>query len=133
MKPIPEWFKKDLKMVDENYFVVYNQFYDYFEIKRRIHIHYFKERTKKWAEVNHLATVGVFKVLNTTAIDSLLKRKKIGLKFNYKENPKKYWDWVAKQEKEARQKAKDMAIDHMTEGVIRIENIGKSQLYDMGG
>lgn len=84
MRPIPTWFERDLALIDPEYFVVYNDHYDYFEIKRKMSFSrkveipgsatadgrvLRKDQLLKVAMRN--PTVAVFKILNDAALLNL--------------------------------------------------------------
>lgn len=79
MMLIPEWFAKELAIVDDAYYVFPNENYQYFEIKRRMDIDRKDKENGKRVRIKD-PTVAVFKSLNDDALLSIRKRKYIGRK-----------------------------------------------------
>lgn len=121
MKPIPRWFERELKLLDPKYFVVYNDHYDYFEIKHTVRmIRHGKELISK----PNLAT---FKVLNDAAMTNLRYRKHLGLKFQG--DTDKYLNWIRSMNKESKAKSRQLGLEMMTEGYMRIYNLGRKTYF----
>jgi len=123
---IPRWFVRELEIIDPTYYVVPNEEYQYYEIKRKIEI----SRTDR-ESANHILiyhpTVAVFKTLNEDALLSLRKRKYIGLKF--RQNMREYAKSIVRENKEAKKKAIEIARERTAEGLIRIFNWGRKKYY----
>lgn len=114
---VPTWFTKDLELIDPTYFVFPNEEYQYFEIRKRMDIDRKDKINKKSVHIKD-PTVAVFKSLNDDALISLRRRKYIGLK--YKQDTLGYLRDIKRQNKEAQQKAIEIAREQMTEGFMRI-------------
>lgn len=123
---IPEWFVKDLEVIDTTYFVVPNEEFGYFEIKKRLDI----ERKDKINGVKVRVkdpTVAVFKSLNEDALLSLRKRKYDGLR--YRQDMMAYLKDIKRHNEESRKKAIEIAREQVAEGFIKIFNWGKKKYY----
>jgi len=124
LRTVPNWFKKDLKIIDPNYRAIYNPEYDLFEIKNRIEIR--KANVPKWLVFN----LAVFKELNEEALTNLRYRKYLGRKYSKKGE---YLKWIQSMNSEAKLKRRQLALERMAEGFIKIQNFGKKKYFDFGG
>ena len=72
----PKWFLKDLEIIDPTYFPFWNEKMGYWEMKKKMDIHYIKGRHDY-----HVVdpTIGVFKELNNNALDNIRYRKQLSL------------------------------------------------------
>ena len=77
---VPEWFKRDLKIIDPTYYVFENYNYNYYEIRKNFHWFNGTDRTEHWAS----PSLANFKLLNNAALDSLRERKQKGRQFERK-------------------------------------------------
>lgn len=124
LRPIPEWWKKDLKRLDPNYTTVYNPEYDVFEIKSREAIR--KGNVPKWLVFN----LAIFKELNEEALTNLRYRKWLGRKYTTTAERIK---WIKEMNEEAKAKRREIALEMIAEGFIRIHNFGRKKYFDFGG
>lgn len=120
MRP-PRWFEKELSFIDSTYFIAYNKKYQYYEIKKRMNI------IKDGRFVVTQPTLAVFKRLNDNALNNLRERKYMGRK--YSGDPKKYLGYINSLNKEAKQKKRDLALEMMAEGYLKIHNLGRKKLF----
>lgn len=126
MESPPKWFLDELEIIDPTYFVVRNEDYQYYEIKRKMDIDRKDKDNGKRVRI-HNPTVAVFHTLNDEALLSIRRRKYIGLQ--YKQDSMAYLKDIQKQNKEAREKAKQIAREQMAEGYMRIYNLGRKKYY----
>ena len=121
MKIVPNWFKRELKILDPKYYVVYNDHYNYFEIKHTVRI------IRHGREFISRPNLAVFKVLNDAAMTNLRKRKYVGRKFQG--DTKKYLNWIRRNNEEAKEKKRQIGLEMMTEGYMRIHNLGRRTYF----
>ncbi len=136
MRPIPTWFERDLALIDPEYFVVYNDHYDYFEIKRKMSFSrkveipgsatadgrvLRKDQLLKVAMRN--PTVAVFKILNDAALLNLRERKYIGRKFHRAFNETAFLDWIVRQNRDAKEKKEQLAAEMIAEGFMEMHRL----------
>ena len=123
---VPNWFSRELKIIDPLYFVEWNTHYEYWEIKRKMTERYVDVR--KGIAIKFVnPTVGVFRYLNDTALNNLRERKYLSRRYP----GTKYVDWLLSQAKDAKEKKRELALEMTTEGFMRIMNYGKSKMFDM--
>ena len=120
MRP-PDWFTKDLKIIDPTYYVVFNRKYEYYEIKKQMNI------VRNGELVVVKPTLAVFHKLNERALDNLRQRKHMGLK--YGGDPMKYLNYLNELNKEAKKKKQQFAIETMAEGYMRIHNLERRKIF----
>jgi hypothetical protein len=122
MRAIPDFFVRDLEIIDPTYFVKYNQLYNYFEIKKEMEV----ERKDKERGIRvriKNPTVAVFRSLNEAALNNLRKRKYEGLKYARKHDSDEYLNDIIRSNKEAKKKKEQIALEMVAEGMIKIDNI----------
>lgn len=120
----PNWFLKDLEIIDKSYFPAWNEKMGYWEIKKKMHeYHLFKGFMMEIKD----PTIGVFKELNNNALDNIRQRRILSLKYP----GKSYYNWILDQAKESREKKSALAVEMATEGMMKILNLGKSKQFDM--
>ena len=113
MATVNKCFKRDLRVLDPNYFVRYNSEYQYYEIKKKMDV----LRTDKDNGVRVKIkdpTVAVFHHLNDSAIQNMKERKFLGRKYE----GEKYIQWIARRNKESRAKKKQIAREMVAEGFM---------------
>ena len=121
------WFLKELECIDPSYRVVYNEMYRYYEIKKDLDIYRTDKVNGKTVRLKN-PTVAVFHVLNDDALESLRRRKRVGLK--YHQNSLAYLEDIKRQNNEAKRKAKELAREQQAEGWMRAYNWGKKKYFD---
>ena len=121
------WWKRELACIDPTYRVVYNEMYRYYEIKKELDIYRTDKGNGKTVRLQN-PTVAVFHTLDNDALDSLRRRKRVGLK--YHTNSLAYLEDIKRQNREAKRKARELAIEQQAEGWMKIENWGKKQYFD---
>lgn len=126
MESPPKWFVDELQIIDPTYFVVANEDYQYYEIKKKMDIDRVDKENGKHVRV-HNPTVAVFHTLNDDALLSIRRRKYIGLQ--YRQDTMAYLKDIQKQNREAKAKAKQIAREMMAEGYMRIYNLGRKRYY----
>lgn len=120
MRP-PRWFERELKIIDDTYFVVFNKMYEYYEIKKEMNV------VKNGELVVVKPTLAVFRRLNDGALNNLRERKYMGRK--YAGDPKKYLNYINSLNEEAKKKKQQLAIEIMSEGYMRIHNLGRTKIF----
>lgn len=128
---VPEWFKKELEVIDPRYFVIYNDKFDYYQVKHRFeYVVVVDGRLNKREGEAALAT---YTHLNDSAVTDMRRRKQIGLKFQRTYNPNAYLQWIKAMNREANQKAHRLALEMTAEGLMKIYNFDRVKQYDMMG
>ncbi len=113
MATVNKCFKRDLQVLDPNYFIRYNSEYQYYEIKRKMSVN----RTDKDNGIRVKIkdpTVAVFHHLNDSAIQNMQERKFLGRKYD----GEKYLKWIKDRNKESRAKKKQIAREMVAEGFM---------------
>ena len=123
----PKWFLRELKIIDPKYFVAYNRRYDYFEIRWKVH--FYKEVKGKYVEHRSQPTLATFRHLNDAALTNLRERKKLGEQFERKHDSNKYLQWIQELNREAKAKKQELALETITEGFMRIYNVGRRKMF----
>ena len=121
------WFLKELACIDPSYSVVYNEAYRYYEIKKGLDIYRTDKQNGKTVRLKN-PTVAVFHTLDESALDSLRRRKRVGLK--YHTNSLAYLEDIRKQNNEAKRKARELALEQQAEGWMKIHNWGKKRHFE---
>jgi len=117
----PRWFERELEIIDDTYYVVFNKRYEYYEIKKQMNV------IKDGRLVVVKPTLAVFRRLNGKALDNLRERKFMGRK--YAGDPKKYLNYLNSLNVEAKKKKQQLAIEMMSEGYVRIHNLGRRKIF----
>lgn len=120
MRP-PDWFTRELRIIDDTYYVVFNKNYEYYEIKKQMNV------VKDGDLVVVKPTLAVFRRLNDRALNNLRERKFMGRK--YAGDPKKYLNYLNSLNVESKKKKQQLALETMTEGYIRIHNLGRKKIF----
>ena len=116
-----KWFERELQIIDDSYFVVFNKMYQYYEIKKQMNV------VKNGELVVVRPTLAVFRKLNDKALNNLRERKYMGRK--YAGDPEKYLNYLNSLNEEAKKKKQQLAIEIMAEGYMRIHNLGRKQIF----
>jgi len=116
---IPKWWTRELRIIDPKYRAIWNDRYRYY------HIQYFNGPLKRWTNI------GTYRYLNDNALEDMRRRKRLGLKL--RGDPEVYMRWMREQENESKRKEKEIAEDMITEGYMKIHEVGRKQTFDMGG
>lgn len=117
MESVPRWFKRELRMVDERYYV---------EVDEQARIYRILMKSDVVVESPMLGsyrivgpkTVDVFQHCNANAIMHLRYRKWLGRKMKIIENPRAEMAFMQAQEKAAKDKEMRLAYDMMAEGLM---------------
>lgn len=117
----PRWFERELKAIDSTYFAVFNKKYHYYEIKKEMNV----VRDGKLVVVK--PTLAVFRRLNETSLNNLRERKYMGRK--YAGDPMKYLNYLNSLNVESKKKKQKLALETMTEGYMRIHNLGRKKIF----
>lgn len=120
MRP-PSWFERELQIIDDTYFVVFNKEYEYYEIKKQMNV------VKDGRLVVVKPTLAVFRRLNDGALNNLRERKYVGRK--YAGDSEKYLNYLNSLNEEAKKKKQQLAIETMAEGYMRIHNLGRKTIF----
>ena len=127
---VPEWFKKELEVIDPRYFVVYNPDYNYFQVRHRFE--YVVVTNGGLNKREGEAALATYTHLNDSAITDMRRRKQIGLKFQRTYNPNAYLQWIKAMNREAQQKAHRLALEMAAEGFMKIYQSQTTQAFDIG-
>ena len=122
---VPEWFKKELKIIDPTYYVFPNEKYNYYEIRKDFHWYNGNEGTEHRAS----PSLANFKLLNNAALDSLRERKRRGLQFERKYYKDKVLREIERENREIREKNKEEALEMMTEGFMKIDQLERRRMF----
>jgi len=120
MRP-PKWFERELQIIDDTYFVVFNKIYKYYEIKKQMNV------VRDGELVVAKPTLAVFRRLNERALDNLRQRKFMGRK--YSGDPKKYLNYLNSLNVESKKKKRHLAMEMMAEGYVRIHNLERRKIF----
>jgi len=120
LRPL-KWFTRELEIIDPTYFVVFNKNYQYYEIKKEMNV------IRDGELVVVRPTLAVFKRLNDRALNNLRERKYVGRK--YSRDPMLYLKYLNSLNEEAKKKKKELAIETMAEGYMRIHNLGRRKIF----
>lgn len=115
---VPKWWADELALIDPTYFLVYNQEYDYFTVTKKVR--YLYEQNGEYGKVERDIPLATFRNLNDAALNNLRERKAVGRKFERESNPTAYLDWIKGEGREARKKARELALEMQAEGLIKI-------------
>jgi len=127
-KVVPAWFLRDLKVIDPSYFVDWNQHYEYFEIKRKMHQEVKDKHTGKRA-VFHDPVVATHFTLTPKAIESMKKRQYLGRMHS----GTKYLNWIVSQNKIEKEKRKLVNRILLAEAMIDFHKFSGKHSVTMGG
>ena len=126
MATVNKCFKRDLKIIDESYYVVHNPWFNYFEIKKKMNIlRTDKEKGRKVKIKNPTLAIFFPWEMNDVALNNLRKRKWVGRQ----QRGDSYINDIAKRNKEARAKGKLIAQEMQVEGHMRRHNWGRKKIY----
>lgn len=132
----PEWFLKELAVIDSSYFLFFNEEYQYWEVKKRMDFNRkIGENVASNIQLRARAknpTVAVFKRLNDDAILEMRKRKYLGLKHNRLYREDDYINWIIQQNREAKSKKKELADEMVADGAMRWFKARHSHQVDYG-
>ena len=117
----PKWFARELQIIDDTYFVVFNKMYEYYEIKKQMNV------VQNGELVVVKPTLAVFRKLNDRALNNLRERKYEGRK--YAGDSEKYLNHLNALNEEAKKKKQKLAVEMMAEGYVRIHNLGRKQIF----
>ncbi len=129
----PEWWVKELAIIDRRYKVVYIPEYDYWSIK--LTTPYYMEQDGDLRRFEKTTSLATFRILNDAALENLRSRKRLGDIFARANNPNAYLDWIVRMNKEARAKEIELGIEMQVEGFMEIEkyvNRGKHTISSGG-
>jgi len=121
MPLIPDWFERELKVLDDSYFVEYHRNYNYYVIKKKLNKleRGYLQETEVW-----LAT---YPRLNDRAMANLRYRKWLGRKLEGE--PEKYFRYLKNLNKEAKEKAKELGYEMMAEGLMKIHQYERRKIF----
>lgn len=133
---VPEWFKKELALIDPLLFAWWNPMYDYWEIKvdttdiagRKIEIN-----PEKQVQIrNKYPTIDVAHVLDQRVLHDLRKRR-----FDRLADPSRdgsgFLKFIRERQKEAREKKRKLAMEMIAEGLVKMDRAENTKTFIMGG
>jgi len=124
MEPIPNWFKRELRTVDERYYIEADESAQIYRIMLMADV-VVESPFRGSYRITGPKTVDVFQHLNADAIMHLRYRKWLGRRLKIIENPQAEWAYLQAQEKAAKQKEMDLAYDMMAEGGMEAYKIDR--------
>lgn len=129
---IPRWFIKELKTVDERYYVVADEETRLYKIMMNsdIVVH---SKFRGAHRITGPKTVDVFRHLNANALTHLRYRKWLGRQMKIMEKPNAEWNFIQAQEKEAKKKEMDLAHEMIAEGLQEGYRIERRHSVSLGG
>lgn len=116
-----KWFSRELEIIDDTYYVVFNKKYEYYEIKKQMNV------VKNGELVVVKPTLAVFRRLNDRALNNLRERKYVGRK--YARDPMLYLKYLNSLNEEAKKKKHELALEVMAHGLMRIHNIDRKTIF----
>jgi len=118
---VPKWWRKELSFIDPRYRVIWNKHYRYYNVQ------YFNRHplVRRWTNI------AVYRYLNDQALDDMRKRKRMGLKC--KGDLNQHMKWIKEQEREAKRKEGEIAQEMMTEGYMKMHEVGRKKSFNIGG
>lgn len=116
-----KWFERELAIIDNTYFVVFNKKYQYYEIKKQMNV------VKNGDLVVVKPTLAVFRKLNDRALNNLRARKQMGIR--YSGDPKKYLNYLNSLNKESKKSKRNLAMEMMAEGYVRIHQLERRKIF----
>jgi len=132
MPDIPNWFLKELEIIDSTYFVKWNNTWEYFTIHKKMNINRIDKLTGICVNIKN-PIVATFKHLNHESLNNLRKRKRIGEKFCKPHDPYAYLNFIVQQNKDGKEKAKQLAREMIYEGFKKIYRHLTTKQFDLGG
>lgn len=130
---IPEFFRKELALIDPTYRIELEAEKGVYRIIKPVSVKFNDKRLNRFLHVHGDRTVDVFTDLNQAALDKLKYRKRLGENMKIVENPMnelKYW---RDQEEEAKKKEKDLMIDMIAAGLMKMHKFQTTQTWVMPG
>jgi hypothetical protein len=124
MEPVPNWFKRELRTVDPNYYVVINEESQVYRIMMNSDV-VVQSPFRGAYRIIGPKTVDVFRYLNDEALTKLRYRKWLGRQMKIIENPNAEWNFLQAQEKAAKAKEMDLVYDMMAEGGMEAYKIDR--------
>ena len=123
----PNWFLRQLEIIDKRYSPVWNDRYAYWEIKQTMEI----DRTDKDTGKRFLIkdpTIAVFTSLNDEALLSLRRRKYNALRY-VPGDKGDYLESIKRANRIAKKKMGQIAIERMAEGFMKMYEVGRKQIF----
>jgi len=119
MKSIPAWFKRELKIIDPEFYVVYDEEGDVFDVHKKCILGTGKN---KYVED---CVVAYFTIPNSAALDSMRRRKQLGIELDVERNPERHRKWLFYQQMKTKKAKEEEAIEQITEGLMEIDKYAK--------
>lgn len=125
---IPEFFKRDLRTIDKQYYPEWDSTYNYWTIKHDVPI---VVRQKDGSYIKRIVKVNraVFRYLNDHALDNLRKRKRVGIEFERMHNPNKYLEYINSLNEEAKAKKKKLGVEMVVAGGMKISDLIRKKIF----
>jgi hypothetical protein len=134
-KTPPEWFLKEIVMIDPTYYVVYNDEFDYYQVMKEIRV-FDVGPDGKMEKQDRTSALATFRYANDRALDDLRRRKKFSLQFNRastEDDDNAYLNWIAEQNRENNAKAREYSIEMRAEGYMKMHKARTSATFNMPG
>lgn len=130
---VPEWFVKSLKVIDPTWRVEQDNSDGTYMIMKDVSVAVPLDGGRTGI-VHGPRTVAVFQgELCEAHLNELRSRKKIGERMNIVENPANELLFYQRMNREAKEKRKEMALEMMTEGFMKMHKMATSQTFIMPG
>lgn len=120
----PEWFLRELAIIDDRYYVKYNSYSECYNIM--VDVEQFVDMEKRIVKIKYPLARAAFDCFDRRVLDNLTKRKWINRHFGSNE---RYYRWLQAQEKERKAKDKDNADDMITEGIMKIDKVERTKTF----
>lgn len=123
----PNWFLRQLEIIDKSYFLEWNDLYAYWEVKKKMDICRTDKITGKITQIKD-PTVAVFTRLNDQALLSMRRRKYNALRY-VPGDMGSYLEAIKRANRIAQKKIKDIALERMAEGFMKMYEVGRKQMF----
>ena len=128
MRAIPNWFKRELKLLDPTYKIGYDKSINRFHILKPGAVYHLVV-DKKLVTRRETLIRATFENLDQAALDSLNKRKRMGDKWMANGDRDAYWKDLKRQEKARKDKMGEEAIDQISEGLMKAHELSTTKKF----
>jgi hypothetical protein len=123
---LPEWFVRELARLDRNLYLSWNIDSQCWEIWKDLEVYTFDEKGKKRHQVIPFCRA-VFERLDQSALDNLNMRRKLGERLM--DRPGAYLRYLKEDERRAKAKEKELALDMQVEGFMKMHRLNTSKTF----
>ena len=128
MRAIPRWFRRELKLLDPELKVKYNDTLNYFEVYKIVN-HYISDKEGRRIQIKRESIRAVFDYLNDSALTSLRYRQYLARLHNAKGDPNAYTKLLRRENKEARKKEHLRGQEMINAGYRKMYMVGRQKYY----